>query len=200
MKKHLLKIGFTCITLFGMGVVSFSQTNTAVTSSTPTDVAHQKSGVRIIPHDTMVKPSSGDTIMGIPYFIRTGEGTGGVKLDVSTIDDVKRLFGDVKITRESSKRGGQMYTDRALNYKKKGLKFFALDDPSNVIYAIEVSMKGARTERDVIVGTSTQDDVLKAYGEPSYRSAESLEYEGIGVLFQFNKGLLTKVLLNKKIE
>jgi len=145
-----------------------------------------------------VKPKKTDTIMGIPYFIRIGEGTGGVKLGVSSVSDVQKLFGDVKIKREKSKRNGQIYTDRALTYKKKGLKFFALDDPSNIIYSIEVSMKGARTEKDILVGSSTQDDVLKAYGEPSYRSPESLEYDGMGVVFQFNNGLLVKVLLSKK--
>jgi len=170
-------------------------------SSTPTSDAvapPQKSGVRIIPHDTIVKPNSGDTIMGIPYFIRIGEGTGGVKLGVSTIEDVTKLFGETKISIEKSKRGGQEYTERALNYKKKGLKFFALNDASNIIYSIEVSMKGARTEKDILIGTSTQDDVLHTYGEPSYRSPESLDYDGLGVVFQFSNGLLSKILLSKK--
>lgn len=154
-------------------------------------------GTRAFAQNT-VAPANGDTIMGIPYFIRIGEGTGGVKLGISTVSDVQKLFGDTKIRREQAKRNGQIYTDRALTYKKKGLKFFALDDPSNIIYSIEVSMKGARTEKDVLIGTSTQDDVLKAYGEPSYRSPTSFEYDGLGVVFQFNNGLLCKVLLSKK--
>ncbi|MGP8214870.1 MAG: hypothetical protein ACLQQ4_04840 [Bacteroidia bacterium] len=139
-----------------------------------------------------------DTIKGIPYFIKIGEGTGGVKLGISTVDDVQKLFGECKIHREKSKRDGKIYSDRALFYKKNGLKFFALDNPVDIIYSIEVSMKGARTEKDIVIGTSTQDDVLKTYGEPSYRSPESLEYDGLGVVFQFNNGLLVKVLLTTK--
>ncbi len=183
--------------LFSAGTV-MAQMATSSTPPTNSAATPQKSGVRIVPHDTLVKPNGGDTIMGIPYFIRIGEGTGGVKIGVSTIDDVTRLFGDTKITLEKSKRGGQEYTERALNYKKKGLKFFALNDASNIIYSIEVSMKGARTEKDILIGTSTQDDVLHAYGEPSYRSPESLDYDGQGVVFQFSNGLLSKVLLIKK--
>ena len=145
-----------------------------------------------------VVPTTGDTIMGIPYFIKIGEGTGGVKLGISGVDDVLKLFGQTKIKREKSKRNGQIYSDRAMNYKERGLKFFAMDDPSNIIYSIEVSMRGARTEKDILIGTSTQADVLKAYGEPSYKSQENLEYDGLGVTFQFNGGVLVKVLLSKK--
>ena len=142
--------------------------------------------------------NAGDTIMGIPYFIRIGEGTGGVKLGISTINDVERIFGTAKIKTETSKRLGKTYTEKAISYKKKGLKFFALNDSSAIIYCIEVSMVNARTEKDIVVGVSTQDDVLKAYGEPSYRSPESLEYDGLSVVFQFSNGKVDKVMLSEK--
>ncbi len=145
-----------------------------------------------------VSPTKSDTIMGIPYFIKIGEGTGGVKLGSSTIDDVQKIFGEGKIKTETSKRMGKTYTEKTINYKKKGLKFFALNDNSSIIYCIEVSMANARTEKDILVGVSTQDDVLKAYGEPSYRSPGSLEYDGMGVVFEFNNGKVSSVLLSQK--
>jgi hypothetical protein len=142
--------------------------------------------------------TTADTLMGVPYFIKVGEGTGGVKLGSSNIDDVQKIFGHGKIKTETSKRMGKMYTEKTINYKKKGLKFFALNDNSSVIYCIEVSMPNARTEKDILITISTQDDVLKAYGEPSYRSPESLEYDGLGVVFEFNNGKVTKILLSQK--
>lgn len=145
-----------------------------------------------------VQPGQSDTIMGIPYFIKIGEGTGGVKLGVSNIADVQKLFGNGKIKNETSKRLGIVHTEKTISYKKKGLKFFALNDSTSVIYCIEVSMPNARTDKDILIGVSTQDDVVKAYGEPSYRSPESLEYDALGAVFEFNKGKVVKVLLSKQ--
>ena len=139
-----------------------------------------------------------DTIKGIPYFIKVNEGTGGVKLGISTIADVEKLFGKGKIRKEKAKRAGKIFRDRVIAYKKKGLRFFALFDTTNIIYSIEVSMPGARTERDIVVGTSTQADVLKAYGDPSYRSDTYLGYDNYGVIFEFAHGILTSVMLSEK--
>jgi len=138
-----------------------------------------------------------DTIMGIPYFIKLGEGTGGVMLGISNIDDVQKIFGPGKIKIETTRRLGKTYTEKTISYKKKGLKFFALNDSTSKIYCIEVSMPNARTEKDILIGVSTQDDVLKAYGEPSYRSPESLEYDSLGAVFEFNNGKVERVLLSK---
>jgi hypothetical protein len=139
-----------------------------------------------------------DSIKGVPYFIRIGEGTGGIKLGESTADDVKKLFGKGKVRDEKSKTADKLFTFKTINYKKRGLKFFAIEEAPNTIYAIEVSMEGARTEKDITIGTSTQDDVIKAYGEPSYRSPESLGYDNLGVVFEFHHGVLQRVLLSKK--
>ena len=138
-----------------------------------------------------------DTVMGTPYFIKLGEGTGGVLLGVSNINDVQKIFGPGKIKIETTKRLGKTYTEKTISYKKKGLKFFALNDSTSKIYCIEVSMSNARTEKDILVGISTQDDVLKVYGEPSYRSPESLEYDSLGAVFEFSNGKVEKVLLSK---
>lgn len=142
--------------------------------------------------------NSNDTIKGIPYFIKVGEGTGGVKLGISTIADAEKLFGKGRIRKEKAKRAGKIYRDRVIAYKKKGLRFFALFDTTNIIYSIEVTMPGARTDKDIVIGTSTQADVLKAYGEPSYRSDTYLGYDNYGVIFEFNHGILSSVLLNLK--
>ena len=136
--------------------------------------------------------------MGIPYFIKLGEGTGGVKLGISNINDVEKIFGKGKIKIETTRRLGKVYTEKTVSYKKKGLKFYALNDSTSRIYCIEVSMANARTERDILIGVSTQDDVVKAYGDPSLRSPESLEYDALGAIFEFSSGKVEKVFLSEK--
>lgn len=139
-----------------------------------------------------------DSLRGTPYFIKIGEGTGGIKLGSSTIADVEKLFGKSKIHKEKSKTIDKQYTYNTVTYKKQGLKFFATEEAPNTIYAIEVEMSGGRTEKDIVIGTSTMDDVTKAYGEPSYKSPDSIAYDNLGVVFEFSHGVLQKVLLSKK--
>jgi hypothetical protein len=139
-----------------------------------------------------------DSLRGIPYFIKIGEGTGGIKLGTSTIADVEKLFGKGKVKSEKSKTINKLFTFKTVFYKKRGLKFFALDETPNTIYAIEVYANGARTEKDIAIGSSTEDEVVKAYGEPSYKSADSIDYDNLGVVFEFSHGVLQRVLLSKK--
>jgi hypothetical protein len=140
-----------------------------------------------------------DTVKGLPYFIKVGEGTGGVKLGSSTIADVQRIFGKGKIRDEKSKRNGKIYTDKTVTYKAKGLKFFAISTPDSatVIYSIEIVMPGARTERDVVIGSSTQAEVILAYGDPSYRSPANISYDTQGVIFEFSNGVVDRILISQ---
>ncbi|HUR96855.1 MAG TPA: hypothetical protein VMZ26_02185 [Pyrinomonadaceae bacterium] len=109
--------------------------------------------------------------------VMEGERADSINIGESTESDVVASYGtDYKLI-EHGKYSYEML------YKNLGLSFYYCSaDPSKEIFVVEMEAPaGALTNKGILLGSSTIDDVLRVYGEPEeeLKEGSGLEYEGI---------------------
>jgi hypothetical protein len=107
----------------------------------------------------------------LPNIVREGKGIEGISVGVSSMDDVEKKFGKSYKLIPHKKYSYQM------SYGALGLSFYACQsDPKKQIFVIEIKQPyKAKTSRGIILGSSTVEDIQKAYG----KLKEGLAYRGI---------------------
>jgi hypothetical protein len=107
----------------------------------------------------------------LPNIVHEGKGIEGIVVGVSSMDDVEKKFGKSYKLIPHKKYSYQM------SYGALGISFYACQsDVKKQIFVIEIKQPyKAKTSRGIILGSSTVEDIQKAYG----KLKEGLAYRGI---------------------
>lgn len=115
-----------------------------------------------------------------------GKGIEGyVTVGATTSTEIKTKFGaTTKVVKNYTEvdGGGKKLYSTEWRYDKQGVTFFFRPD-SDTVFCVKVkSPYKAKTDKGIVLGTSTMQDVRDAYGAAEFYSADSdmfLEYPGV---------------------
>lgn len=124
-------------------------------------------------------------VQQITHLLVAGKGIEGyVTVGASTLTQIKTKFGEkpTEIKHYSTIGGTKTHFSTERSYPKQGISFY-FPPNSDTIFCIKVKAPyKAKTEKGIVLGTSTMQEVKDAYGAADFYSDDQymfLEYPGI---------------------
>lgn len=174
----LFFIGIIILFLYlnqGCNIIPPAPTSTPTSTTTP------------IPTST---PTIEPTEDPITYLIVPGNGIAGLQINKSTLDDVKKLFGEAL----SKPKNEQNYIK--INYEIQKLTFW-FDSKKNILKCILIENTSYKTAEGIGVGSSSFD-ISKSSPKGVQDKDKKIYYANDGTDYYYDVGTITSIFISKR--